>query len=140
MGKLNARNRALSLDESRYSRKRLDMLIGPEPHILRRDAPLGHNRRRLHDDKPRAPRRPAAEMHKMPVVGEAVLGRILAHGRDGDAIAESHAPQFQRSQEIDLGHPQILPGFGPPGTDGVLRLRLTLGHGSVPFFSTARSR
>ncbi len=41
MGKLNARHRALTVDEPRDARERLDVLIVPDTQILRRDAPLG---------------------------------------------------------------------------------------------------
>lgn len=109
MGELDARRGTLGVNEAGDARKRLDMLIGPESQVEGRDAPLGDHRGRLHHDETRAALRAGAKMNEMPIVREAVLRRILAHGRDGDAVAEGHAANCKRCQEIYFRQAQILP-------------------------------
>ena len=43
--------------------------------------------------------RAAAEVDQVPVVGEAVDARILAHRRDGDAVAQGQAAKGKRVEE-----------------------------------------
>src|SRR5436189_6022133 len=39
-------------------------------------------------------------MHEVPVVGESVLARVLAHRRDDDAVGESQRTKGQRIEEV----------------------------------------
>ena len=55
---------------------------------------------RFGDDQAGAAHRPAAEMHQVPIVGKAVLARILAHRRDSDAVAKGDAADGQGREEI----------------------------------------
>ena len=59
------------------------------------------NRRRFGEHQRRAADRAAAEVHQVPVVGEAILARILAHRRDDDAIAQLDAAQAERRKQVD---------------------------------------
>ena len=43
-------------------------------------------------------------MHEMPVVGIAVLGRVLTHRRDEDAITKRDVTDRPRLKQIGLGH------------------------------------
>ena len=45
---------------------------------------------------PAPPMARAAVVHQVPIVGHAVLRRILAHGRHHDAVREGHAAQPER--------------------------------------------
>ena len=49
--------------------------------------------RHLGVDEPGAALRAAAQMHKVPVAGQAVMGAVLAHGRDHDPVVEHHLAQ-----------------------------------------------
>jgi len=42
-------------------------------------------------------------MDKVPVIRHPLDGAVLAHGRHGNAIAERHASECRRSEQIDLG-------------------------------------
>ncbi len=88
MGELDARERALRVDEARDPLERLEMLLAPDAEILRRNPPLGRDRRRFGEDDRRAADRARREMREMPVVGVAVDAGILAHRRDADAVGE----------------------------------------------------
>ena len=87
---LDARHRAVFFDESRDAGERLDVFVRPQAEAARRDAAFRRDRRGLDHDESRAADRARAEMDIMPVVRHAVLRRILAHGRNADAVAQRH--------------------------------------------------
>ena len=69
--------------------------------------------RRLDYDESHPARGAAAEMQEVPVIGYALMRRILAHRRHGDAVAEGDLADGQRTQEIDLGHASVMLGPCP---------------------------
>ena len=111
MGDLDAGHGALALDEAGDAGEGLDMRIAPDSHVAGRDAAIAGDGGRLDHDETRAARCAAAEMHEMPVIGEAFLRGILAHGRHGDAIAQRHFAQSERAEEIDLPGVAIMGWF-----------------------------
>jgi len=74
------------------------------------DPPRALHRRRLDHQEPRAGDREAAEMHPVPVGGAAVIGAVLAHRRDDDAIRQGEAAQGNRCEEL-ARHAGSLRGF-----------------------------
>ena len=76
------------------------MLVFPDALIAGRDAPARFHGRGFHHNQSRAADRAAAEMDQVPVVGEAVFARILAHGGNGDAVAKRDAALCQRLEEV----------------------------------------
>ena len=52
---------------------------------------------------PRGAHGKLAEMHEMPVVGRTVLGHVLAHGRDDNAIGQREAAQLEGAEQ-GAGH------------------------------------
>ena len=97
---LNARHRAVRLYKFRDACERRDVFFAPETEAARRDAAFRRNRRGLDDDESRAADRARAEMHKMPVIRHAVRGRILAHRRHADAVAQRHGADGQRLKQM----------------------------------------
>jgi hypothetical protein len=71
------------------SRELLDVLVLINPQILRADASLGRHRRRFREYERRSADSAAAKMHEMPIVSETIHTRILAHGRNYNAIPQS---------------------------------------------------
>ena len=63
------------------------------------DAAVALDMRRLDDHQRGAGIRQHAEMHQVPVVGAAVVGRILAHRRDDDAVGKRQAGQSDRREK-----------------------------------------
>ena len=51
----------------------------------------------------RAADRAAAEVHEVPLVGDAVFGRVLAHRRDEDAIGDRDRPQREGAEKEGHG-------------------------------------
>ena len=93
MRELDARNGALALDEAGNAGERRDMLVAPQPHVARRDAAVARDGGSFDHDETDAADGTAAEMDKVPVIGETFMGRILAHWGHGDAIAERHVAE-----------------------------------------------
>jgi len=46
----------------------------------------------------------------MPIVGEAVVRTVLAHGRDHDPVAEGDCADAERAEEIDFRYFAIVIG------------------------------
>ena len=59
MRELDTDLRRLRMRKFDYPLERRDLRVRPEPRVLGRDAALGNNRGRFHDDAPRAARRKA---------------------------------------------------------------------------------
>jgi hypothetical protein len=96
---LNAGRRALLPQKRGDARQEGDVLVFPDAVILRRNAAARFHRRRFHDHQRGAAHRAASEVDQMPVVGEPVLARVLAHGRDRNAIAEREFADCERSKK-----------------------------------------
>ena len=76
------------------------MFVFPDAVVLGRNAAARFHCRRFHGHQPGAADCAAAEVYQMPVVGDAVLARILAHRRDRDAVPESDAAQRKRREKV----------------------------------------
>jgi len=90
----------LPVEEPHDARQRLEVRVAPDPDILRADARLRQNRRRLHEDQAGAAHRAAAEVNQMPLVNKAVDARVLAHRRNGDAVGKPKRAEFQVVEEM----------------------------------------
>ena len=104
VGKLNAGDGVLGVNEPGNPRQRLDMAVVPDSHVSRCDSPLRRNRRRFDNDEPHAACCAAAKVNQMPVVGHALGRAVLAHRRHDDPIAKRDAADLERAQKIDVGH------------------------------------
>lgn len=104
MGELDRRVCALSVEEVDDARKHGDVPVFPDAEVIGRNSALGQNCGGLGEDQARASDGSAAEMHQVPVIGEAVDARILAHGRDGDAIGQSDTAECNRREEMIHSH------------------------------------
>ena len=70
-----------------------------KPRVAVRDAADALDGGGLHHDKPGARHGQGHEVLQMPVAHAAVIGRILAHGRDHDAVREPHRAEIERRKE-----------------------------------------
>src|SRR5260370_7026199 len=80
MGELDARYAALGVDEFGNAGEGLDVRIAPNPGILRADASFRQDCRSLDNNQCRSADGPAAEMHKLPILSQASVAGVLAHG------------------------------------------------------------
>ena len=85
--------------------KRELVVVGIKPHAAVGDAALPLDMRRLDDDQRGAGIGQHAEMHHVPVIGAAVVGGILAHRRDDDAVCKFEACQLHGRKQ-GTGHGQ----------------------------------
>ena len=76
-----------------HARQRGFVVVGVQAEAAMGDAAMALDMGRLHHHQRGAGIRQHAEMHQMPVVGAAVVGRVLAHGRDHDAVGKLQAGQ-----------------------------------------------
>ena len=67
--------------------------VAVQAQVLRRDAALGADGRGLQDQQTGTRQRQVAQVHAVPVAGRAVLGAVLAHGRDHDAVGHRQAAE-----------------------------------------------
>ena len=104
MGQLNAGDRPLGVDESGDPRQRFDVLLAPDAHVPGGNPSLGGDGGRLDHDKSDPARGSAAEVDQVPVVGQPVVGAVLAHRRHHDPIAKRDAPDRQRAEQVDFGN------------------------------------
>ena len=111
MRELQARKRALVFDESKDAREHFDLVVFPESQIFRTDASFRKDCRCFRHDERGAADGTAAKMHEMPVIREAVDARILAHGRNADAVPQTDVSQFERSKQMRSLFRQIVHGF-----------------------------
>jgi hypothetical protein len=103
MGELNAGGSTLRMQELGNAAQGIDLLVVPQPDIGIGDPALGRHRRRLDDDEPEAADAEAGEMGEVPVVGDAVPRRILAHRRHDQPILECEAARCEGGKELAHG-------------------------------------
>jgi hypothetical protein len=97
---LHARYTALPVREVDDARQHVDVVVLPDPEIFRADAPFRRDRGGLGEDQAGTADRTAAEMHEVPVVGETVDARVLAHGRHEHAVGEGQVANRQGIEEM----------------------------------------
>ena len=85
---LHSRNRALRLYERGDAREISDVLIFPNAEITGADAAACFHGGGFGEDERSATGGAASQVHQMPVISESVVARILAHGRDDDAVTK----------------------------------------------------
>ena len=91
VGQLNARYRALLVNEVHNAPPSFDMRIQIDPRIGGRDAANRTDSSSLCEHERRSTNGPAAQVHQMPIRGMSVLSGILAHRRNNDSVFEFNA-------------------------------------------------
>ena len=96
VGQLNAGGGALRMQEAHDAREELDVFVLPDAGVVRRDTSDGFDGGSFGADQAGAAHRAAAEMDEMPVIEESIVGAVLAHGRDGETIAQGDFADGER--------------------------------------------
>jgi len=106
VGELGAGVGAVLVQEGGDALELGSVLVLPDAEIAGSDAAFRADGVGLGDDQGGAADGTAAEVDEVPVVGEAVDGGVLAHGRDGDAVGQGEAAQLEGGEEVvrRLGH------------------------------------
>jgi hypothetical protein len=76
----------LILDETENPRQHRNVIVRPNPQILRTDSCFRKHGRGLGHHHRGATHGAASQMHEVPIVRESVRARILAHRGNADAI------------------------------------------------------
>ena len=74
------------------------MSLVPHAGAARRDARIGSHAGHFGHDQARAPGGPRSVVHQVPVARHAILGEVLRHRRDDDAIDQLQGSQAQRQE------------------------------------------
>ena len=82
-----------------HAGERRFVVVRVEPEAAMGDAAVALDMGRLDDHQRGAGIRQHAEMHQVPVIGAAVVGRILAHRRNDDAVGKLKTGQFIRRKK-----------------------------------------
>ncbi|MCY1442621.1 hypothetical protein D9M71_589970 [compost metagenome] len=88
MGQLDAGDGALGGNEASDALQRFDLFIVPQAKVLVCNTPVGRDRRGFGKYQSGAPDSAAAEVDQVPVIGQAIDARILAHRRYRDAVEQ----------------------------------------------------
>ena len=95
VGQLDTGADALRVNEGRDLLEPGDVLVFPDAEVGGGDAAFRQNGGSLDHDEAGASLRAGAEVDEMPVGGESIVGGVLAHGRDADAVGESDRTKLQ---------------------------------------------
>lgn len=99
VGELNASAHSLRVDELSDARQVGNVFVAVDAEIGGCDAAFWDHGGRLKENEACSALGAAAEVDHMPVVGEAVLRGVLAHGRNADAVGEMDRAKLKRRKE-----------------------------------------
>ena len=105
VGQLNAGDRALGGDEASDALQRFDLFVVPQAKVFGGDTPVGGNRRGFGENQTGTAHRAAAQVHQVPVVGQAVDAGVLAHRRHGDAVGQGQLAKSKGFKQQTHGAP-----------------------------------
>src|ERR1019366_5630602 len=91
---------SLRVEEVHNLSERGDVLVLPDADVVRGDAAFGQDGSGFGEDEASASDGAAAQVDEMPIVGEAVMARVLTHRRDGDAVGERQGTEGDRREQM----------------------------------------
>ena len=99
---LNAGDGAVVVNEGGDLAQLLDVLVAVDAEVGGADARRRRDGRRFGEDEAGAADGAAAQVDEVPVIGEPVFARVLAHRRNGDAVTSRDAAERQRIEKADI--------------------------------------
>src|SRR5215472_9569615 len=99
MCQLNSSERALAVYKLRNAREDFNVIVFPDAQVLRTDAPFGNNGGRFSEDQGGTANGAGAEMDEVPIVSKTICARILAHGRNYDAVPQNNVANLQAIEQ-----------------------------------------
>ena len=102
MGELDGGHAALGLEETGDALHPADLAIMPQAQITISDPPGGLHRAGLGEDCAGAAEGEFAVMGDVIIIHLAILGAVLHHGRDHDAVGQGDAAQGERGEQHGL--------------------------------------
>jgi hypothetical protein len=100
MRQLHACDATLVMNEARNPGQWLDVIVSPDPKVLRADAAFRENSRRLGKHQSGAANRAAAQVHEMPVISISVGARVLTHRRNEHSIRKLNLANHERIKQV----------------------------------------
>jgi len=99
MGELNAGAYALAVDEVDDAPEARDVAVLVDAEVVGCNAAFGDDGGSFKDDEASSTLGAAAEMNEMPIGGEAIVGRVLAHRGDADAVGKGDRSKLKGRKE-----------------------------------------
>ena len=111
VAELNAdRDGRVAAQRLEHTGQRGFVVVVPQPQVLRRNAANGFNGGGFQQQQAGARHGHLAQVHQVPVGGVAVFGRVLAHGRNDDAVGQRDRTDGIRGEQ--LAHRGVLEKSG----------------------------
>ena len=82
-----------------HVRQRLFCVVRPQAEVVWRDAAFGLDRGRFQEQNAGTGQSEVAEVDQVPIGRRAILRRVLAHRRDGDAVLQFERAEGNRSKQ-----------------------------------------
>jgi hypothetical protein len=95
VGELSCGYGTVLAEEAHYTSEVLDVRVLPDAEVGRTDAALGDDGGSFGEDGACAAKGASPEVDEMPVIGKAVFAGILAHGRNGNAVAKRNIADLE---------------------------------------------
>ena len=93
------RHCSFTREKTGHRSQMINLRVAPETQVTMCASAVLLDGSGLDKNKPGSSQREAAKMNKVPVIRLPVLGPILAHGRDGDAVLERDITQLEGREE-----------------------------------------
>ena len=112
---LDAGTNSLGMDECDDALQAGDVVVLVDAEVVQRNAALGNDGGGFKHDQACATLGPTAEVDHMPVVCKTIDGRVLAHGRDTNAVGKGDRTELKWRKER-MAHDELGPVLrvGPP--------------------------
>jgi len=110
VGQLDPRHRALGADKAGDTLQRLNLGIVPQAQVLGGDAAIGSDGGGFAENQPGTANGTAAQVHQVPVIGQAIDGGVLAHRRHGNAVEQGQLAQGIGFKQQTHGAPLLVSG------------------------------
>jgi len=112
MGQLNSGNGVLRLDKVTNALKWRNMLFFPYARAVGTDSASRLHSSCFRHHNTRTTNGASTEVHQMPVIDEAILARVLTHGRNAYAILAQHIADLNGSEQQRFALGRVTVGCG----------------------------
>jgi hypothetical protein len=99
MSNLDSGHSSLPFKKRCDLRQFANMLVVPNSQVGRSDTSLRYHGGGFCNHETRTTDGPTSEVHQVPVLGESIMARVLAHRRNRNAVTESDTANRKRSEQ-----------------------------------------
>ena len=140
MAELDSRHCSFAREETGHRSQMINLRVAPETQVTMCASAVLLDGSGLGKNKPGSSQREAAKMNKVPVIRLPVLGPILAHGRNGDAVLERDITQLEGREENRHHDGTVLDGLSSDSSHNEEAVRAKEVPDRPPQADTSQSR